>query len=153
MSQSPEDAWAAYARMEVEIAWPGGGTLRVRPAPAPDPGGWPWPDEVPVHVLTAWNPGWERPGPEVNRVRQAALEAELVAPGLQVLAARGVDPVTGDRDEGVAVRGARESEVAALGARYGQDAMFAWTPGEWAIVACPAGRRVVRGWSVDLHRA
>ena len=60
----------------------------------------------------------------------------------------GFDPVSGHREEGVAVRRIREAEALALGARYGQDAIFAWTPQEWAIVACDGGRRVVSGWSV-----
>jgi hypothetical protein len=150
-----DDSWTAYARLVVEIAWPAGGTLRVRPAPTPDSDRWPWPDGSPVHILTAWNPGRQRPGPEQNRVRQAALEAELAVPGvdgsgLELLTAVGVDPVTGDLDEGVAVRGARESAMAALGARYGQDAIFAWAPEEWAIVACRSGHREVGGWSVEL---
>lgn len=60
----------------------------------------------------------------------------------------GVDPLTGRSDEGLAVRGASEFEVLALGARYGQDAVYAWTPAEWAIVACRSGRRMVSGWSL-----
>jgi hypothetical protein len=35
-----------------------------------------------------------------------------------------------------------------LGARYGQDAVFVWTPAEWAIVACTGGRRVASGWQL-----
>ena len=95
----------------------------------------------------AWDPGRERPGPAVNRRAQAGLEAELRALGFP-LPAVGVDPLTGRSDEGLAVRGASEFEVLALGARYGQDAVYAWTPAEWAIVACRGGRRMVSGWSL-----
>ena len=65
-----------------------------------------------------------------------------------VWAAIGVDAATGRREEGVAVIGVPESEVLALGSRYGQDAVFAWTPGAWAIVACGDGRRVSSAWSL-----
>ena len=70
-----------------------------------------------------------------------------------LLAAVGVDPATGRQEEGVAVRGLPEAEVLALGMRYGQDAVFAWTPTEWAIVACRGGRRLVSSWSLVESRA
>ena len=42
-----------------------------------------------------------------------------------------------------------EADVLALGVRYGQDAVFAWTPAAWAVVACRGGRRVTTGWSLE----
>jgi Protein of unknown function (DUF3293) len=143
-----QDSWASYERTVVEIDRLSGGSLRVRSASEPDVAGWPWPTTDPVHVLTAWDPGIERPGPELNRRRQAALEADLSALAVPLLAASGVDPATGRREEGVAVLGAAESAILALGARYGQDAVFAWTPAEWAIVACQGTRRLVSGWAL-----
>jgi len=101
-----------------------------------------------VHILTAWDPGFDRPGDQTNRLRQAALEAHLRPLVAALWPAVGVDPVSGHREEGVAVRGIREPDALALGARYGQDAIFAWTPEEWTVVACTGGRRVVSGWSV-----
>jgi hypothetical protein len=83
-------------------------------------------------------------------VRQAALEAELGLRGVPLLAAVGVDPATGRTEVGVAVRGLPEAEVLALGLRYGQDAVFAWTPAEWAIVACQGGRRAAWGWTLEV---
>jgi hypothetical protein len=143
-----DDPWASYGRTEVAISLPGGSTLRVRPAPLPDEVRWPWPDRRPVHVLTAWDPGPERPGLRVNRVRQRALEGDLAHLGSQLLLAVGVDPVTRRREEGVAVQGVQEAEILSLGARYGQDAVFAWTPREWAVVACQGTRRLAGGWSL-----
>jgi hypothetical protein len=61
----------------------------------------------------------------------------------------GVDPLTGHREEGVAVCGVSTADVARLGGRYRQEAVFAWTPDEWAILACTGGRRVAFGWSLD----
>lgn len=148
MLPDSDDPWVSYLRTVVEIAWPGGGWLRVWSAPEPDRAGWPWPGGQPVHILTAWDPGPERPGEGINRARQAALEADLERLALPFVAAVGVDPTTGRREEGVAVRDADESAMAALAAHYGQDAIFAWTPEEWAIVGCGDGRRLTSGWSI-----
>lgn len=89
------------------------------------------------------------PGEDVNRSRQAALEKELRAgePD-EMCRAVGVDPLSGHREEGVAVSGVDLGAVLALGARDGQDAIFEWTPSQWAIVACEGGRREAFGWSV-----
>jgi hypothetical protein len=147
----PHDSWASYQRTVVAVRLPAGGCLRVRAAADADEAGWPWATAEVVHLLTAWDPGRERPGEAVNRARQAALEHELRGLEVALLPAVGADPVTGRREEGVAVRGLPEPEALALGARYGQDAVFAWTPAEWTVVACRGGRRLVSGWSLTRH--
>ncbi len=149
MPLAADDPWASYERTVVDIAWPGLGTLRVRAAAESDGASWPWPDGQTVYVLTAWDPGPERPGPEVNRVREAALETDLLALGVPVSTAVGIDPASGRQEEGAAVRGAPEAEILAIGARYGQDAVFAWTPQEWTIVACQGGRRLASPWLLE----
>jgi len=143
-----DDPWASYRRTVVEIAWPGEARLRVRSAPESDPAAWPWPTEQPVHILTAWDPGPERPGEKANRARQAALQADLERLALPFVSAVGVDPASGRREEGVAVRDAVEAAMVDLAASYGQDGIFAWTPEEWAIVGCGDGRRLPSGWSI-----
>jgi hypothetical protein len=145
---APEDPWASYARTVVVIARPGATNLVVEARPS-GVGSWPWAPALLVHVLTAWDPGDERPGEAENRARQAALEADLrlLGPGA-IWTAVGVDPVSGHREEGVALWGVETASVLALGARYGQEAVFEWTPDEWAIVACRGGRRADFGWSV-----
>ena len=45
--------------------------------------------------------------------------------------------------------GVSTSDVVRLGGRYGQEAIFVWTPDEWAVLACSGGRRVAFGWSLD----
>jgi Protein of unknown function (DUF3293) len=150
--QPRSDPWDSYRRTVVEIVWPGGGSLLVSPAPDPERGCWPWPSPQPVHILTAWDPGPERPGTAANRRRQAALEADLERLSLPLLVAVGVDPATGRREEGVAVHQAPESTILAPAAGYGQEAIFAWTPEEWAIVGCQGGRRLRSGWSLQAPR-
>jgi len=78
MSTAPGDeAWAAYARTVVEILRPQEANIVVEAAPPGEVGDWPWASPEPVHIVTAWDPGDERPSAEENRTRQAALEADL----------------------------------------------------------------------------
>ena len=142
----PDDAWSGYARLTVTIRRPDLDDLVVQPAPSGQAGRWPWPTADPVAILTAWDPGDARPGLEVNRRRQSELEDDLRALRADLWSAQGTDPITGVRDEGVAVRGVPEPFVLELGAHYGQDAVFVWTPAEWVIVGCSGGRRAASGW-------
>ncbi|HEY1826649.1 MAG TPA: DUF3293 domain-containing protein [Acidimicrobiales bacterium] len=146
---SPDDPWASYARTVVVITRPDAPSLVVEAAPRAKAGTWPWGSDQPMHILTAWDPGEARPGEAENRERQATLEADLrfLAPD-ELWAAVGVDPLSGHREEGVAVRGLGIDAVTGLARRYGQDAIFEWTPREWAIVACRGGRRLAFGWTV-----
>ena len=120
----------------------------VRPAPTGAVGEWPWSSPEAVFILTAWDPGDERPSEEDNRQRQGALERALRPLARSLWSAEGMDPVSGHREEGVAVCGIPQADAVALGARYHQEAVFAWTPLEWTVVACAGGRRVASGWSV-----
>jgi Protein of unknown function (DUF3293) len=142
-----EDPWAAYARTVVAIEY-AGRSLVVRGAPLGQVGAWPWPSSDPLYVLTAWDPGEARPGDAVNRRAQGRLERELRLMARATWPARGLDPATGTRDEGVAVTGPSEQAVRDLAARYGQDAIFSWSPTEWAVVACTGRRRIATGWAL-----
>jgi Protein of unknown function (DUF3293) len=142
----PDDPWASYARTVVEIAGPRG-TMTVRAAQAGGAGTWPWPSNDAVHVLTAWDPGDARPALCENRRRQASLEDEVRRLAAAMWRAVGVDPENGHREEGIAIVGLSEADARTLGTAYRQDAVFQWTPVEWAIVACDGHRRVVFGWS------
>jgi hypothetical protein len=122
--------------------------MSVRAARSGVVGVWPWPFDFPVHIVTAWDPGGERPAPKVNMERQLSLERDLRPMANGMWTAVGLDPVTGHREEGVAVSGMCEADVLTLGAHYDQDAIFVWTPQVWAIVACDGSRRLTFGWSV-----
>ena len=152
---SEDDPWASYVRIAVEIRRAPRELLVVRAAPAGEAASWPWSGEGPLHVMTAWDPADERPGMEVNRRRQAALDLELrtlaATTPVSTWAASGFDPATGYRDEGVAVSGMSEAAARALAARYRQEAIFSWSPREWAIVACTGGRRVAFGWTLEIR--
>jgi Protein of unknown function (DUF3293) len=154
----PDDPWAAYAGTIVQIVRPAEGDfVTVRGAPPGGPRGkagrWPWASEEPVAILTAWDPGDERPGVEVNRRRGVKLESEVRRRAKRVLHAVGVDPSSEHREEGVAVLGLAVDEVVALGARYRQEAIFVWTPEAWSIVSCRGeARRIDFSWSVVVLR-
>jgi hypothetical protein len=150
---SRDDPWFGYATTVVEIVRPDEGNVIVAAAPPGEVGVWPWAVLSPVYVLTAWDPGDERFDLRANRARQAALDAELRRRAQNTWVARGVDPGSDYRDEGVAVVGVDEREVLELGTRYGQDAVFSWTPGEWAIVSCDGTRRLSLGWRNSPSRA
>ena len=87
-------------------------------------GVWPWETPDALFLLTAWDPGDERPGLQENRRRQASLREDVRRLTDARWDAVGVDPETGRREEGVAVGRLSEVEAMALGARYGQDARF-----------------------------
>jgi hypothetical protein len=143
----PGDPWETYTRTVVEIALPGGPVV-VRAAPAGTAGEWLFESGEPVFILTAWDPGAERPSTEENRMHQSALVEELHRWSHTMWPAIGVDPLSAHREEGVAVSGLSTANAVALGARYRQDAIFVWTPGEWVILACAGGRRLASGWSL-----
>ena len=56
-----DDNWAGYARTVVELIVPGGVSVVVGPDRPGVAGVWPWAWPEPVHFLTAWDPGDERP--------------------------------------------------------------------------------------------
>jgi hypothetical protein len=148
-----DDRWDSYADTVVEIVRGGeGDMLTVRPAPPGQIGDWPWPDDEPVVVLTAWDPGAERPGTKVNRRRQQELDSLLRPMARELCHAVGEDPGSGHREEGVAVLGVAVNEARAVGARFGQEAIFVWTRDQWAIVSCASERRQALGWTVTVLR-
>jgi hypothetical protein len=147
----PDDPWASYARTVVQITGPRSTVLLVHPAPAGSVGAWPWPAPGAVHILTAWDPGGERPGNAVNRERQTSMEDDLRPLAVSLWPAVGVDPLSGHREEGVAVVGLTEADAVSLGARYQQDAIFRWVPGQWEIVSCADGRHLAMGWTLQTR--
>jgi hypothetical protein len=144
-----EERFAGYRRAQVVFAPCDGERLTVRPAPHPGP----YPlATAPVHVLTAHNPGAERPGDAENRRRQAALEAELGAAGLTVVRAVASAPDGTHAEESAAVVGWDDAAALALARRYGQDALFRWSPAAWEVVPCDGGPPLRAGWTVERGR-
>jgi hypothetical protein len=153
----PGDPWAAYAGTIVQIVRPAEGDFVTVRGAAPgsrrgEIRSWPWPSAEPVCILTAWDPGAERPGVEVNRRRGAELEAAARLRADRVLHTVGVDPSSTHREEGVATLGLSVDDAVALGTQYRQEAIFVWSPDAWSVVSCRDDRRVDLSWAVVVLR-
>lgn len=98
---------------------------------------------APLHVITAWNPGAERPGLALNRAANTRLLADLRAGGVSVWPAVGRDPQGSHAEESWAVIGLPLPVVCELGRHYAQVAVFEIVPGMQRVVACDGS------WSVE----
>lgn len=139
-------AWEGYIRTEVEFLPRHGERFTIRPAAPGVTGGWPVAFNPPVHLLTAWDPGTERPGEAVNRARQEELESDLRNRGLDFCPTIGRVPGSAHFEEGVAVSGLSVVDATGFGIRYGQDAIIEWTPAALTTVSCVDDRRHDGGW-------
>ena len=99
-----------------------------------------------VHVLTAWNPGDERPSREENDAASEKLRIELVSRGLSPCRAVGADPDSGHAEESWAVVGLSDDEARAIGAAFGQLAVFRMTATGQAVLGCFEDWAVSRSW-------
>lgn len=99
----------------------------------------PWP--APVHILTAWNPGEERPHAQ-NVAANERLRRDLVERGLDHAPAIGASPDGTWSEDGFAVSGLGHADAVALGAHYGQLAIYEVTGSSWAVVPCDGGEPV-----------
>ena len=99
-----------------------------------------------VHVLTAWNPGHERPSREENDDANERLLIELVSRGLNPCRAVGADPDSEHAEESWAVCGLSDVEARAIGTAFGQVAVFSLTATGQAVLACSEDWVVSRSW-------
>lgn len=122
-------------------------SLILRPRPAGQVSG-AFPFDAPVHVVTAFNPGAERPGPTENAARQARLEAQLDAQGLRWWRSVAGGADGSHAEEGALVVGLDDAGACALGAAWGQDAVFRWSSTAWTVLACDSSPSVDLGWEI-----
>ncbi|MFD7686327.1 DUF3293 domain-containing protein [Streptomyces sp. NPDC059781] len=143
--------WDLYRTAVVDIRF---GERAVRVAPRPRgtaEGFFPVPDGsgATVHVITAWNPRGRTASADANARDQRLLLDEVRRRGLTSWPAVGGDVCGTHREESVAVVGLSDAAACALGRRFGQDAIFAWTPGAWRVLACESGAVAVSGWAAS----
>jgi len=98
-----------------------------------------------LHVLTAWNPGDERPTREANDHANEALRADLAQRGLAPMRALGKDPNSDHAEESWAVAGFTDHDARELGAKYRQIAVFRITATRQTVLGCFAEWEVERG--------
>lgn len=89
-----------------------------------------------IHILTAWNPGEERPTREENDAANDLLHRDLVRRGLLPRRAVGQDPHSEHFEESWAVTGLDDHEARAIGASFGQVAVFRIFDGMQTVLAC-----------------
>ena len=92
-----------------------------------------------VHIITAWNPGDQRPSDQANRAANQELFEQLVTHGLEPVRAVGQDPDSSHAEESWAVAGANDDIARELGAQFGQVAVFRITTGSQTVLACEEG--------------
>ena len=100
---------------------------------------------VQIHVITAWNPGDERPSSEINEARNQELRAEISARGLKALEALGSDPKSPHAEKSWAVIGLTDKVAMELGKKYGQIAVFRITESRQSVIGCLTEWEVSRG--------
>ncbi|OKK10726.1 DUF3293 domain-containing protein [Streptomyces sp. CB02400] len=99
-------------------------------------------------MITAWNPRGRTASDDANARDQRLLLDEVRRRGLTSWPAAGGDVSGTHREESAAV-GLSDAAARALGRRFGQDAVFAWSPDAWRVLACGSGAVAVSGWVVS----
>ena len=89
-----------------------------------------------AHVITAWNPGDDRPTHDENVAANERLRVDLVERGLSPVRAIGADPDSDHFEESWAVVGLSDESARAIGASYGQVAIFRLERGTQIVLAC-----------------
>jgi len=97
-----------------------------------------------VHVITAWNPGHERPTRAENDAANQRLASLLVARGYEAVPAIGSDPDSEHFEESWAVVGMSDEEARVIGAEFGQVAVFRLSSGTQEVLACIDDRQLRR---------
>ena len=100
---------------------------------------------VQIHVITAWNPGDERPSSEVNDTQNNQLLADISAMGIEALEALGSDPNSTHAEKSWAVIGLTDKTAIELGKKYGQVAVFRITESQQSVLGCLSEWEVSRG--------
>ncbi|MEU6343246.1 DUF3293 domain-containing protein [Streptomyces sp. NPDC046977] len=130
--------WSCYLRAVVDIAFPAR-TLRVAPGSAPHGvRGLPYPlaGGQTIHIVTAFDPAGRATPAEANLRAQHALHDHIRAAGRRWWPAVGGDRAGTHGEISAAVAGWDDTQARALGRRFGQDAVFAWSPTSWRLLAC-----------------
>ncbi len=100
---------------------------------------------VQIHVITAWNPGDERPSSEINEARNKQLRLDITALGFEVLEALGGDPSSTHSEKSWAVIGLTDEVAIELGKKYGQVAVFRISETQQSVLGCLDDWEVSRG--------
>ena len=92
--------------------------------------------KVRIHVITAWNPGDERPGPEINESQNEKLRSDITKLGFDSMHALGSDPNSDHAEKSWAVIGLSSQQAIRLARKYGQVAVFLITESQQSVLGC-----------------
>ena len=90
----------------------------------------------PLHVITAWNPGDDRPTDAQNEAANSLLLSDLEILGTRVLRALGSDPNSDHAEKSWAVAGISDESAIELGVKYGQVAIFRLEAESQTVLSC-----------------
>jgi hypothetical protein len=123
-----EETRVAYLRTEISVHVPDVGWVDAGSALEAVGG--------PIHVLTASNPGHERPSAEANAQANTRLELDLLETGATIFKAVGESPEGDHVEESFAAIGLGREAAVELGRQYRQTAIFELNGGEQIVVGC-----------------
>jgi hypothetical protein len=90
----------------------------------------------PFFLITAYNPGFERPTQAENEHANKALRATLLASHVTFLPARGSSDSGRHSEPSFALFGVSEARALAIARRFRQAAVYAWDGVEGRIIWC-----------------
>ena len=91
-------------------------------------------------IVTAYNPGCERPGAAENRAANERLRAEIERRGWEWHAAVGYSPERDHEEPSFAVMDIGEDAAVELGRQFGQAAVFTWDGRRGRLAWCDSPR-------------
>ncbi len=103
-----------------------------------------------AHVITAWNPGDDRPSAEENHCRDQELHRRLQGMGHEPVRVIGSDPDSDHREEGWAVVGLSDDAARAIGLEYGQLAIFRFCSRTQTVLWCDTSLELSRDVTDNL---
>lgn len=103
-----------------------------------------------IHVITAWNPGDERPLEVINEAQNKRLRFDIEALGLPVFDALGKDPKSDHAEKSLAVLGLDDERAKHLGRNYHQIAIFRISQARQTVLGCLDDWEVSRGCKIFI---
>ncbi len=91
---------------------------------------------VQIHVITAWNPGDERPGDAINDSQNEQLRLDILALGFECFEALGSDPNSTHVEKSWAIVGMGDNVAVELGKKYHQVAVFRISQSRQSVLGC-----------------
>ncbi|MEO8329002.1 MAG: DUF3293 domain-containing protein [Candidatus Nanopelagicales bacterium] len=145
ISDSFEGRWSDYLTTQVRIRMPEH-VLEVRSMTGGTIGNFPNVSGNAIHIMTAHNPGRQLTD-EQNARRQQELVSQVEGrKGVTWWQAVGGDPQWRHVEDSIAVTSLTEQQALDLARQYQQDAILAWSPDQWRLLACDESLEHSTGW-------